>query len=144
MCGYAKTSVSIIAELQDRVSSDMACSPSGWHYEILDEVDVLTPAAQSSLKSAITFAKSTIFILTTNYLKKLESGLIDRCILVEMNQAANDAYVPLGQRLLRKMQLTGNEIAPEVIESYAQSARGSIRDFGSAIAIEGLQHGGVI
>jgi DNA polymerase III delta prime subunit len=144
MCGYAKTSVSIIAELQDRVSSDVTFSPSGWHYEILDEVDVLTPAAQSSLKSAITFAKSTIFILTTNYLKKLEAGLIDRCILVEMNQAANAAYVPLGQRLLQKMQLTGSEITPLVIEQYAKAARGSIRDFGSAIAVDGLANGGVI
>jgi DNA polymerase III delta prime subunit len=105
---------------------------------------VLTPAAQSSLKSAITFAKSTIFILTTNYLKKLEAGLTDRCVLVQMNQASNDAYVPLGQRLLQKMQLTGNEIAPLVMEQYAQAARGSIRDFGSAITIEGLPHGGVI
>jgi len=143
-CGYAKTSVSIIANLQDRVAGDLALSPSGWHYEILDEVDVLTPAAQSSLKSAITFAKSTIFIITTNYLKKLEVGLIDRCVLIEMNQAVSAAYIPLGQRMLQKMQLTGNEVDPKVIEQYAQNARGSIRDFGSAIAIEGLKHGGII
>jgi len=143
-CGYAKTSVSIISDLQERVAGDLALSPSGWHYEILDEVDVLTPAAQSSLKSAISFAKSTIFILTTNYMKKLEAGLIDRCVLIEMNQAVSAAYVPLGQRILQKMQLTGNEVDPKVMEQYAQNARGSIRDFGSAIAVDGLKHGGII
>lgn len=144
MCGFAKTSVSIISDLQDRAFSDVAQSPSGWHYEILDEIDVLTHAAQSSLKSAITFAKGTIFILTTNYLKKIEPGLIDRCVLIEMNQADNSAYVPLGQLLLQKMQLTGDEVSTQVIEQYAKAARGSVRDFGSAIASEGIKHGGVI
>jgi DNA polymerase III delta prime subunit len=144
ICGYAKTSVSIISDLQDRVSSDVSCSPSGWHYEILDEVDVLTSAAQNSLKSAITFSKGTIFLLTTNYLKKLEVGLIDRCVLVEMNQAEPAKYVPLAQRILKKMQLTGYEIDSQIIEKYAQNARGSIRDFGSAIAIGGVQHGGIL
>jgi hypothetical protein len=75
----------MFTDLKMHCKDMMATSPSGWHYEVLDEVDLLTPAAMAGLKTAITFANSTIFILTTNHPFKLDKGVRDQCILVEMN-----------------------------------------------------------
>jgi DNA polymerase III delta prime subunit len=119
-------------------------SPSGWHYEILDEVDLLTAAAQASLKTAITFANSTIFVLTTNHLPKLDMGLRDRSVLVEMNQPQPADCVPLAQRFFRQMGLTGNEVAPSLFEQLAKASRGSMREFGTAVATLGIGLGGAI
>jgi hypothetical protein len=142
-CGLGSNSVNLIADLNERCSSGSGYSPSGWHYEILDEVDMLTPAAQASLKASITFARSTIFVFTTNYINKVDEGIKSRSILIEMNLSKELAdYVALGRRFLRQMGLTGLELADTHIEKLAKAARGDIRDFGLSIAIEGVALGG--
>ena len=117
---------------------------SVWHYEVLYEVDLLTPAAMAGLKTAITFANSTIFILTTNHPSKLDKSVRDRNILVEMNQPQPAACVPLAQRFFRQMGLTGNEVAPSVFAQLAAASRGSLREFGNAVATLGMGLGGTI
>jgi DNA polymerase III delta prime subunit len=104
----------------------------------------LTKAAQASLKTTITFAKSTIFILTTNHLPKLDKGLRDRSVLVEMNQPKAADCVPLAQRFFRQMGLKGDEVEAAVFEQIAQASRGSLRDFGTAVATLGIRLGGAI
>lgn len=143
-CAIGMNSVSMLTNLNERCKNMMALSPSGWHYEVLDEVDLLTPAAQASLKTAITFANSTIFILTTNHPSKLDKGLRDRSILIEMNQPMPADCVPLAQRFFKQMGLTGNEVAAESFEQLAAASRGSIREFGTAVATLGVAQGGVI
>jgi replication-associated recombination protein RarA len=142
-CGIEATSVSHLSDLQERCKSGTGYSPSGWHYEILDEVDLLKPPAQAALKSAITFANSTIFIFTTNYLNKVDEGIKSRSVLIEMNQSKDmNDYTALGRRLLKKMGLTGSEISDADMTKLAKAARGDIRDFGMAMAIEGIALGG--
>ena len=85
-CAMGMNSVTMLNDLNARCKNMTAMSPSGWHYEILDEVDNLTVAAQASFKTTITFANSTIFIITTNHPSKLDAGLKDRSVLIEMNQ----------------------------------------------------------
>lgn len=144
-CGLGCNSVSTMVDLNKRCKETAGYSPSGWHYEILDEVDLLTPAAQASLKTAITFANSTIFILTSNYLKKLDQGIVSRSILIEMNQSADaNDYIRLAQRLLKRMGLLGDELNAEQIATYAKASRGDLRDFGTAIATEGVALGGSV
>lgn len=143
-CALGMNSVSMLTKLNERCKNMMATSPSGWHYEILDEVDLLTPAAQASLKAAITFANSTIFILTTNHLPKLDIGLRDRSVLVEMNQPKPADCVPLAQRFFRQMGLTGNEVEPMLFEQLAAASRGSMREFGIAVATLGIGLGGTV
>jgi len=121
-----------------------AMSPSGWHYEILDEVDLLTPLAMASLKTAMTFANSTIFVITTNHPSKLDMGVKDRSILVEMNQPQPELCLPLAIRFLQKMGLTGDEVPSTTLLQIAKASRGSIREFGTAVATLGLSYGGVI
>jgi DNA polymerase III delta prime subunit len=137
-------SVTMLTDLNTRCKSMTALSPSGWHYEILDEVDNLTVAAQASLKTAITFANSTIFIITTNHPSKIDSGLKDRSILIEMNQPKADDCVPLAQSFFRKMGLKGSEVSESVFIDLAKASRGSLREFGTAVATLGISYGGTI
>ena len=143
-CGTVSNSVAMLTDLNERCKSMTAMSPSGWHYEILDEVDLLTPLAMASLKTAITFANSTIFVITTNHPSKLDMGVKDRSILIEMNQPQPTDCVPLAIRFFQNMGLTGNEVPTNVFEQIAKASRGSIREFGTAIVTLGLSYGGVI
>lgn len=143
-CAFGSNSVTMISNLNQRSKSMVAQSPSGWHYEVLDEVDLLTPAAQASLKAVITHANSTIFVMTTNHLSRVDGGIIDRSVLVEMNQPKPEDCVPLGQRLFKSMGLTGNETPATTFIQYAKSARGSLRDFGTAVATLGVSLGGTL
>jgi DNA polymerase III delta prime subunit len=143
-CAIGMNSVAMLTDLNERCKNMTATSPSGWHYEILDEVDNLTSAAMASLKTAITFANSTIFVLTTNHPSKLDAGIIDRSLMVEMNQPKPADCVPLAQKFLRQMGLTGNEVPVAVLEKLAAASRGSIREFGSAVATLGFGCGGTI
>lgn len=143
-CAVGMNSVSLLTELNNRCKGMLSTSPSGWHYEVLDEVDLLTPAAMAGLKTAITYANSTIFILTTNHPTKLDMGIRDRSILVEMNQPKPADCVTLAQRFFCQMGLTGNEVAPSVFAQLAAASRGSMREFGTAVATLGLGLGGTI
>ena len=141
-CAIGMNSVTMLNDLNARCKSMTAMSSSGWHYEILDEVDNLTVAAQASLKTAITFANSTIFIITTNHPSKLDAGLKDRSILIEMNQPKPSDCVPLAKNFFRKMGLEGDEVAEEVFAGLATASRGSLREFGTSVATLGISYGG--
>ncbi len=143
-CGSGANSVSMIGDLNKRIQSGIGYSPTGWHFEILDEVDLLTEGAQQSLKATFTQANETIFILTTNHLPELDKGLLDRSMLVAMNQPKPSAMAEQGRQFLRKMGLTGDEISAIKLEQMAAESRGSIRDFGTAMLIEGRSLGGVL
>jgi DNA polymerase III delta prime subunit len=144
-CASSNNTAQVLAEVRKRTEDHKSYSPSGWHYEILDEVDMLTAAGHASLKACSTFANSTIFILTTNHPHKLDQGVISRCHLVEMNASKNpNDYVGLGKRFLVRMGLTGNEIPDSDIKRYAEAAKGDLREFGSAIAMIGAAKGGRI
>ena len=70
-----------------------------YQYIVLDEVDNLTKEAMLSLKSAMN-THNTAFILTTNYPQDMETGVLNRCHLVEFNQAPPQAWLPLVKRIL--------------------------------------------
>ena len=141
-CALGANSVTLVSDLNQRSKSMVATSTSGWHYEVLDEVDLLTPAAQASLKTAITHANSTIFVMTTNHLSKVDQGIRDRSVMIEMNQPKPEDCVPLGQRFFRAMGLDGDEAPAATFVQYAKASRGSLRDFGTAVATLGVSLGG--
>jgi len=143
-CGTGSNYSAMLSNLNERCKSMTAMSPSGWHYEILDEVDLLTPLAMASLKTAMTFANSTIFVITTNHPSKLDMGVKDRSILVEMNQPQPELCLPLAIRFLQKMGLNGDEVPSTTLLQIAKASRGSLREFGTAVATLGLSYGGVI
>ena len=80
-------------------ATNFISSNSEYHYFVLDEVDNLTGAAQASLK-AVMNKPTTIFILTTNYFDKIELGIINRCVTVEMNAALASAWLGFSKKVL--------------------------------------------
>jgi DNA polymerase III delta prime subunit len=120
-----------------------------WHqsqhdYFVFDEVDKLTVGAQQSLK-AVMGLKRCMFIFTTNYLNKIDAGVINRCHLVEMNQATNpNAYMPIAQSILTGMGLSTTAIPTSTLLSHATNAKGSLRTFTNAVAMDCIKAGGVL
>jgi hypothetical protein len=108
------------------------------------EVDKLTLSAQQSLKSVMDL-KRCQFIFTTNYLDRIDDGIINRSFLVEMNQSANaSAYVLIGQSILQKMSLAATALPVAAITAMAHKAKGSLRTFASDVMIAGVKLGGVL
>lgn len=88
----------LISKILDRTS----INNSGIHYIIIDEVDMLTRLAQESLKSAMN-TKKGVFILTTNNLSRLDKGMLDRCVLVDMNAASDAELLPFAKTIAKEM-----------------------------------------
>jgi DNA polymerase III delta prime subunit len=110
----------LISKILDRTS----INNSGIHYIIIDEVDMLTKLAQESLKSAMN-TKRGVFILTTNNLSRLDKGMLDRCVLVDMNAASESELLPFARSILVDMNadITDAEILPTI-----KAANGSFRN----------------
>jgi len=120
-----------------------------WHfsqhdYFVLDEVERLTIGAQQSLRSPMGL-KRCMFFLTTNYLSKVDQGIVNRCHLIEMNQITTpSAYVPMGQAILVSMGLKPNTLPTNQLQQITTHARGSIREFKNDVVLEAIRCGGVI
>ena len=112
--------IDFIAKILDKNS----LNASGLHYIIIDEVDLLTKSAQESLKSAMNTSRC-IFILTTNYIADLDRGLLDRCVLVEMNAAQSEQLLPLAQKIAAEYGIT---VADEELLPTIKAANGSFRN----------------
>jgi len=93
--GNSSTIIFDVFKKQDKLFS---FNVSGKHYYIFDEVDSLNKAAQSGLKTTLNSPRGA-FILTTNNISQLDKGVKDRCILVEMNAARDEEYLPLARRI---------------------------------------------
>ena len=113
-----------VMELIDCVLSKSSLNVSGLHYFIIDEVDNLTKLAQQSLKSALNTTRG-VFILTTNNVSQLDKGLLDRCVMVEMNAANPNAYLNIAKAISKEagITLSNDELLPII-----QAANGSFRN----------------
>lgn len=115
---------------------------SAHDYFVFDEVDRLTIGAQQSLRSTMDLPRC-MFFFTTNYLSKIDPGIVNRCHLVEMNQMTTlSAYVPLGQSILKNMGVAANTVSDATLQSIAGKARGSLRDFTHEVVMEGIMNDG--
>ena len=113
-------------------------------YFVFDEVDRLTAGAQQSLRSVMDLDRC-MFFFSTNYLEKLDRGIISRCHLIEMNQISSPkAYLPMAHKTFSAMGLGRGVVSDTTVEILASKARGSWREFFDGVVREGLQHGGVI
>jgi len=110
----------LISKILDRTS----LNASGLHYIIIDEVDMLTKLAQESLKSAMN-TKRGLFVLTTNNISKLDKGMLDRCVLVDMNAATESQMLPFAQTIVKDM---GSSISDDELLPTIKAANGSFRN----------------
>ena len=113
-----------VIDLITRILDKNSLNASGLHYIIIDEVDLLTKSAQESLKSAMNTTRC-IFILTTNYIAELDRGLLDRCVLVEMNAAKSEQLLPLAHQLAAEQGVT---MSDEDLLPTIKAANGSFRN----------------
>jgi hypothetical protein len=118
-CGNGATSISIAKTINDANSRYPFFHNSKHDYFVFDEIDRLTTPAQQSLKTAMDF-KRCMFVYTTNYLHKVDLGIVNRCHLVEMNQATNtSAYIPIGQNVLCNMGLGSTVVSVDKLQAHA-------------------------
>lgn len=102
---------------------------SGLHYFVLDEVDNLTVAAQQSLKAIMNYRQS-VFIMTTNYITKVDAGIKSRSYLIQMDAATPGDWLPLVRRVIT----TAGVPAPpdSALLPVIASCNGNARDIVSA------------
>ena len=141
-CGGGLSSTAIVKQITMCNSRNPFHHYGQTDYFLFDEVDKLTLSAQQSLKSVMDL-KRCQFIFTTNYLDRIDDGIINRSFLIEMNQSADaNAYVSIGQSILQKMSLVSTALPVAAITAMAHKAKGSLRTFASDVMIAGVKLGG--
>ena len=128
-CQQGYTGPQVMTLIQKQMSV-MSFNASGLHYFILDEVDNLTKQAQQSLKSALNTDKA-IFILTTNNITQLDKGLMDRCVLIEMNAASPAQLSPLAKQVASNINVVLND---KELHNIIAACNGSVRNVAHNVA----------
>ena len=113
-----------VTTLIGNVMSKVSLNSSGLHYFIIDEVDMLKEKTQESLKSVMNTSRG-IFIITTNNVSQLDKGLLNRCVLIEMNAADPQAYLPIARQIVAEH---GAEISDADLLPTIKGAQGSFRN----------------
>ena len=123
-CAQGMNGSQLTQKIEARTS--LISSNQTWlHYSILDEVDNLTDAAQSSLK-AIMDCRHGIFIMTTNDITKIDKGIINRSYVIHMLVAQPQNWLPLVKRVITS---TGATCPPDVsLIAVINSCNGSARE----------------
>lgn len=143
LCGGGLTGADIKNKVTKLSSVTALMQYSRHHYFVIDEIDRLTVGAQQALRPTMDL-KQCMFFCTTNNLSAIDNGIINRCHLIEMNQATNlSAYLPLANVILSSMGVAPNAVPAATLTGYAKSARGSMRDFMNQVSIEGVKQGGI-
>lgn len=103
---------------------------SNKYYFVLDEIDNLTDAAQASLKAAMN-RSNTIFVMTTNHLDKIERGVVNRSILIDMNAAPPQDWLPFAHRVLNDYGVSG--VSDADLTKLIATCKGSARDIADSV-----------
>lgn len=122
-CAQGQNGAQMIMQIDQRTSL-ISWNTSGLHYLILDEVDLLTTAAIASLKSVMN-RPNVVFILTTNHLNKIDRGVQNRSVLLDLNAAPTNAWV---QKIMQIYSYNGlSPLAPNAIAGIVAAGNGSAR-----------------
>jgi DNA polymerase III delta prime subunit len=130
-CASGQNGTSVIQGIQNKTSF-IPFNTSGLHYVILDEIDNLTDLAQASFK-AIMNRSNVVFIMTTNHLDKVDLGIQNRSILIDMNLPPPQQWRPLLRRVF-----TDAGLAPppdQVLDQTVIAGRGSARSIFSDVVL---------
>lgn len=122
-CHIGNNSTTLLTKIEYSCSF-VSFNKSSLHYVILDEVDNLTPAALSSLKAIMNFS-NVVFIMTSNHLNKIDDGIMNRSILLDMNAAPTSIWVSKIQTDLASLGISN--ITSAAIEGVVNAGKGSCR-----------------
>lgn len=95
MGGDGASTVQSICNQSDLISF----AHSGLHYFVLDEFDNWTIRTQQTLKAAMNY-EHTVFIMTTNYIEKIDAGIKSRSYLIQMDAALPNDWLPVMHRVI--------------------------------------------
>lgn len=123
-CAQGQNGSVLMGNIQTHTSL-VSWNTSNLHYVILDEVDLLTAAASASLKSIMN-RKSVVFILTTNHLNKIDRGVQDRSILIDLNAPPVNAWVSKIRAIYQSSGLTAP--SHQAIAGIVLAGNGSARN----------------
>jgi DNA polymerase III delta prime subunit len=122
-CAQGQNGTQMINQIQDRTSF-MSWNVSNLHYVILDEFDLLTTAAIASLKSIMN-RQDVVFIFTTNNLDKIDKGVLNRSILLDLNAAPTQDWVEKINQIYQNNARTA--LNSQAIAGIVLAGKGSAR-----------------
>lgn len=127
-CAQGQNGVAMISNIQN-FTGFVSFNQSNLHYVLLDEVDLLTPAASASLK-AIMNRPDVVFVLTTNHLNQVDKGVINRSILLDMDAPPTNAWVNKIKNIYCASGKTppSDEAIAQIVEAGQGSARSILTD----------------
>lgn len=120
-----------LIKLLENIIQVEPCNLGSLHYIILDEVDDLDETTLKSLK-ALMDTTMAVFIMTTNYQNKLDRGLVDRCVLVEMNSGTQTQLMTFAKNISPEVAdvLSDNELLP-----LLKACNGSLRNLSANVKL---------
>ena len=122
-CCQGQNGASIITAIQN-ITSFVSFNLSGLHFVVLDEFDLLTSAAITSLKSIMN-RQDIVFIMTTNNLNTIDKAVQNRSILLDMNAPPVHGWVSKIQGMYQQANLTPPPAA--TLNSIVAAGNGSAR-----------------
>lgn len=136
-CSQGLNGTSLMTHIRS-ITSLVSFNKSGLQYTVLDEVDILTTAAQASLKSIMN-GQHGIFIMTTNDITGVDGGVINRSHLIHMMAANASAWLPLVKKVINAC---GAPVPPDsALIPVIESCNGSCREICTAameVAIQSI------
>lgn len=113
----------ILTKITDRCNF---ASIDAFHYFVLDEVDNLSSSHMPSLKTAMNAGgKRAVFVLTTNYLSKIDRAVMDRCHIIDFTAAPSMHWLPVIEKVLSYYGVCG--IPQQVLVNIVVACKGSGR-----------------
>ena len=97
-CAMAGDGASTVQKICNQ-SELISFTHSGLHYFVLDEFDNWTIRTQQTLKAAMNY-EHTVFIMTTNYIEKIDAGIKSRSYLIQMDAALPADWLPVMHRVI--------------------------------------------
>lgn len=130
-CSQGLNGTALMTQIRT-ITSFVSFNKTGFHYTVLDEVDLLTTAAQASLKSIMN-GQHGIFIMTTNDITAVDKGVVNRSHLIHMMVAKASAWLPMVKKVIKAC---GAPVPPDsALIPLIESCSGSYREICNA-AIE--------
>jgi replication factor C subunit 3/5 len=109
------------------IKTNLLFSGKKYPYAVLDEFDILTQGQQDSVRDMMdrTLGRSG-FILTTNYLHRIDGAILSRCDVVELPALDPSALVAGSQRILAAENVI---ISDKSVLDMASNSQGDWRSF---------------
>ncbi len=121
-----------ISEMTNSIKRFCEFAPYGGGLKalLIDEADNLDTKIQQGLKGQITdilsYGIDVLIILATNYIDRIDGGLVSRCVTVDMSQRDPERYLPKMKQILADENVEA--MSDRALLPIAESAGTDIRE----------------